>query len=321
VGDFNGNGRTDILVAPRYDQCQLPYHSKFAAYFDGSVDAGQVTWLSPTEACEDAHDVYNPIDPLGAMNWFSLGGVFETVGRLGAEIFGAASANSGGAHVSSGTSDGTLSRMSNSDFDGDGREDLLDQKLPWVDLTETFEFRSFDIYRIGELGSSALFSTSYSALPDPTYRFTSRPGSYMLTGDLTGDGKTDVLGMFEEQFADVDGLRDHKLFLWAQGTWSELSYPSSSYLTFFRGVDILALWDVDGDGQMEVVGLNANDACSGYGQTCRVLRLVGNNSLEQLSVSDVPVSGCNTFEVYPGDFNGDGRTDLLTKRWDGLWWI
>lgn len=323
AGDYNGNGRSDILAAPRYSACQMPYHTKFAAHFDGGSTASQVTVLSPNEPCTDAHAVWNPIDPAGALNWFSLAGAREATEAIISDMLGMIGGAGQGAQQGAAAPEqsGTFTRMSNSDFDGDGREELLDLKLPYVFGTQNFKFESFDIYRIGQTSSSVLFATTQASLPDPFYRYTTKPSSFMLTGDITGDGRTDVLGIFEEQFADVDGYRDHKLFLWSNGSWTELTYPAGNYLGFFRRADLITLLDVDGDGQLEIFGLNAFDGCSGYGQTGRTLRYASDGTLVYLGSSDVPIAACNSFAIYPGDFNGDGRTDLLTKQWDGTWRI
>jgi len=327
VGDFNGNGKSDILAYPRIDQCDMSYHTRFGAYFDGSTSISQVTILNPTEQCVEPYYINNPF-PATAIPWEVVPDIhpFVNMGHvIGGFLEGISSA--GGGMISSFTggpnmpavepgSNPMLGISSSADYNGDGKEDVVETKIPFNAVLGRFAFDQIEVVSLGLSQSTTIFT---SQEPDPFYKYTSRPGQFLLHGDMTGDGRADILGVFEKPVLG-GSTPDHKLFLWSNGAWNELNYGSLSHFEDdVVRADLWTLLDVNGDGRLDFVAFDDNGDCAGYQQTAMAFTIDDSWNLMLIGESDVWISDCDEFHVLPADFNGDGRTDLLSQHWDGTW--
>jgi GH25 family lysozyme M1 (1,4-beta-N-acetylmuramidase) len=138
-------------------------------------------------------------------------------------------------------------------------------------------------------------------------------GSYtklVATRDFTGDGRVDVLA------SKADGT------LWLNagtgktgtGTFATPRRIGSGGWAAFT--DILGAWDNDRDKKNDVVAISPNGALTFYKGT-QMVDSEGYNTRTLLS------SNWKQFNtvVTPGDFTGDGRSDLVGRKADGTLWL
>ena len=126
----------------------------------------------------------------------------------------------------------------------------------------------------------------------------------LLVGDFSGDGKDDFL----VQFRDTDGTRSNHLYKGNSGGGFNAAIKSTSSKTYVDSDPAFAA-DVNGDGCCDIV---VHWVGSGKVQ---LLTFKGNTT----GIFSAPVNLTTSTAYYPsreykfftGDFNGDGRDDLL----------
>ncbi|TCB92826.1 trypsin-like serine protease [Micromonospora zingiberis] len=189
------------------------------------------------------------------------------------------------------------------DFTGDCRADVLTQRT---------DGRLRVYPSSGQLsGTTPLFPGPYRDVNGNTnWASANRP--HVLIGDFDGDGRSDLIGGTSDgrltgQASTGDLSADNRLF-----------GPEVLVGTGFRvsSVPRLYVGDFDGDGRTDLLGQLANG-------TLRVWRSTGDLSADARLFSSPPrdVNTGFTTEAVPriltGDFNGDGRTDLIAQFADG----
>lgn len=172
----------------------------------------------------------------------------------------------------------------------------------------------------------------------------------IIAGDYNGDGLTDLLyynpstgrafkglntrnGGFEYvafawspgwslTIADFDGDGSDDVFAYNQttGRWSRcISKPDGGFTYTLSGVwspnwSIYA-GDFDADGRADLFLYNRTSDAN-RGRWVRVL----SRAAESLAVVEGEMRWRNDWQLYPGDFDGDGTTDLFLYRSTGEWY-
>lgn len=184
-----------------------------------------------------------------------------------------------------------------SDFDGDGRPDVLTMKIGPTEMHTGGALQDLKLYRSDGVSP---FYFSQMTLPIPV-NFTGIQSAktWIQLGDFNGDGRTEYL-LFMAGVATSD-----RAFMGrnSYGSWiceqlspvGSLAIPISAW----RGADLSEAIDFDGDGRQELLLLKDN-ICEVY-------------SIEGTSVKSLFSSHLfnKAFQYHFGDFNGDGKTDLL----------
>lgn len=135
------------------------------------------------------------------------------------------------------------------------------------------------------------------------------PFTDLLTGDVDGDGRLDlVVGMYFEAFRRVAVLR---------GTGDGFAAPEYHETGVYEldSVLRLALADVDGDGDPDVVGTNGRQVLDGS-PTLFTLLNDGAGGFGQPVTSSAPAGErpWAVTSVAVADVDGDGHADLATDR-------
>jgi RHS repeat-associated protein len=200
------------------------------------------------------------------------------------------------------------------DMNGDGRDDILLGKVH-NDGTH-YRLQNFTVLESNSSNASSFSSTVHDrpqylgAWYDIVYPTTF---NYQVSGDFNGDGKGDVLAILS------NGSYYHG-FMYS---------PAAGYAGQIMGIQngagdlakssYLAALDFDGDGAHEILSVwGANSAQ----QNTRIYkwRTTPVQGFDIVwSSSGFPTPG---HKLFPGDFNGDGKTDLLNRNGDsGPWSI
>jgi len=218
------------------------------------------------------------------------------------------------------------------DYDGDGKEDVLMVKNT-ISASGDTKFTGIDVNysRYYSVFTGASYKTeSYNSIPHVlqysndfvyTYHNGSTYGNNFVSGDFDGDGNLDyilILGIgptteFRGFFSSPKkGIFNKEILGFQAGDGSAMSVASANQLIPM---------DFDGDGKQELFVMTSNKTS--------IL------SISPISVASgyeygATIVGQTTdfygdFPVYPGDFNGDGKVDVLYRVSNnnptGAWYI
>ncbi|WP_158273773.1 FG-GAP-like repeat-containing protein [Micromonospora sp. RP3T] len=186
------------------------------------------------------------------------------------------------------------------DFTGDCKDDVLGQ-LTTGDLR---------LYQSSGTIPGTLFPTPF---PTVGAGWTAAEKPRVIVGDFNGDGKSDLMA----QWADGD------LMVWpSTGDPSRLFSPgrlvgspwtTTQYPRIFPG-------DFNGDGKTDLIGQTTTGDLWLWPSTGD---LSADNRLFTSSTRRLVGGGWTTTQyprIFPGDFNGDGRTDLIGQVSNGELW-
>lgn len=141
-----------------------------------------------------------------------------------------------------------------------------------------------------------------------TTPFTSSGSFNFSTGDLNGDGRTDLFGV--DFTYNVDGTNSTRVVtLYASGARGFTLYTSANP---YDPAANLSVADVNGDGQMDLIGW------SNVNYTPKIIVLAGTGqtgvfTAYTYSLPGVPPTTTNITDPVVGDFNRDTRPDLYVS--------
>ncbi|MFH0894114.1 MAG: SpvB/TcaC N-terminal domain-containing protein, partial [Bacteroidota bacterium] len=161
-----------------------------------------------------------------------------------------------------------------------------------------------------------LLDLSYS----PSHQIATTENLDMLVGDFDGNGKPESVFYNARTGAvvKVDGSIPITAYTNASPAISLLFYSSLGFYSS-NNKNRLSAFDFDGDGKQDILVItpNGNVSVYKYNAVSQLFELV--TSVEGINppiIDDdpqIPLSGIEfeKFDVYCGDFNGDGKSDLL----------
>ena len=229
-----------------------------------------------------------------------------------------------------------------SDFDGDGRDDILQVNTITENINCSYRRNLSNI--IINLTKGFNNQTGYTDYiqqinPFPSdfsyqYQYANDKGNFIFPGDFDGDGNQDyilVLGKKRQngtcdRYGFIPAYSfDYKSFITSPGTnevnkeilnFGVGSNPYGSYYAqTIADADLITTLDIDGDGKMEL--LVTKDQISYIVSIQRVSITTGYYFAASTLFTTSLITKDSKY--FPGDFNGDHKTDLLIKNLNGTW--
>ncbi len=281
-GDFDGDGKTDLVVANYGSNTISVFRNtgsggiiSFAAKVDFTAGAG----TQPNSVSTGDFDGDGKLDLAVANNASNTVSVFRNTGSIGTISFAAKVDFTTGTYPQS---------ISVGDLDGDGKLDL-------AVVNETSSYVS--VFR--NTGSSG--TISFATKVD----FTTGTQTYSVsTGDLDGDGKLDI-AVANVNSNNVSVLRN-------TGSSGTISFAAK--VDFSTGGNPpfgFSIGDLDGDGKLDlaVVVVVAN-----YYNAVSVLRNTGSSGTISFASQVDFTTGTYPRSVSIGDLDGDGKLDLAVAN-------
>lgn len=184
----------------------------------------------------------------------------------------------------------------NSDFNGDGKEDLA---IP----VKTYNNGSTKLEKTIMYYSTGTGFNSVD-IPSPSSNKFIYPGSntYFIPGDFDGDGAADFISFLSDGGSYKTYITYPRL-----GNTSYVIYGQGSFLA---DADDLLVIDFNGDGKNDLMYVKDNTT------TIYTFEKGGQVNASVLYSAGYPTKW---HKVFPGDFNGDGKTDFLSSG-NGTQW-
>ncbi|WP_328462913.1 VCBS repeat-containing protein [Actinoplanes sp. NBC_00393] len=254
---------------------------------DGPNQAGGVVYaVDYTGDCIDDLGNQNPSGQLRA--WRATGEI--ATGKL---FVGPSSLVGGGWTATN------IPRIVTGDFNGDFKADIIGQ-------ASDGKLRAWP--STGTVGENKLF-TGAARIVGGGWTTTNIPR--IITGDFTGDGKTDIIGQAANgqlrAWASTGNIAENKLFTTAASGIVGSGFTVAAYPRIVTG-------DFNGDGRTDIIGQAASGELHGFAST-------GSIADGKLFAAYKVVGGgwttTNIPRIITGDFNGDGKTDLIGQASDG----
>ncbi|HEY0190570.1 MAG TPA: M4 family metallopeptidase [Kofleriaceae bacterium] len=319
TGDFNGDGYADLMALYQY-----PGNAVAGLWvFPGTAGSGSTASVPYRAwyAGPNALDVSATQVAAGDFNGDGLTDVLllDDYGSSEARLFVVPGTTTVGANVTSpysvwhaatGTFNAKKAKLTAGKFNGDAYADAL------------------VLFDNGNLSASLLVIPGTTATGDtataPYTVWTTPTGSFdfsrtkITAGDFNGDGKADVIGLYD--YSNVYGPGSAGIFIWP-GTAGHTSTSSAAYRAWFGGQNSLdyhrckiAGGDFDGDNKADLMvlydygagaaGLFVFPGTTATGDTATSAHL-------RWSVPSGYFESKNA-KITAGDFNGDHKADLVS---------
>ena len=282
TGDFNGDGITDVLCADH----QVFQAGPSAQPYYYSTKFQIYTRALSTSAPED----YG----IGALHFLPPGTTLVN----NRDVMNAST------------------QLTAHDFTGDGADDVLMAKINQVNSNFYVNFirlyRSIPNPNWATNGQPAIDFDSITIDPPVGNTRINASGNFLYYGDFNGDGIQDILSMLGNT---VNGSNTAHIYYSQQpgasfgtiGTSGSLHFSISDWAT----ADKVLVLDFNGDGK--------NDLMLIKNYECEIITLDGYLARQLYYTANNQYLNTNTL-IYPGDFNGDQKTDFLSKNTiTGFW--
>jgi YD repeat-containing protein len=224
----------------------------------------------------------------------------------------------------------TISNTLTSDVNADGRDDII---VVTLDNSSSLNLisGSLKVYYPNATATSFTTATRLLSYIDNTHpendRCTISPKNNFFLGDFNGDGKIEFISLLGRCIGGNTPTIPYKAYLFssdiANTTLSNLPKevifdtptPSTEVDKILNATDIKVI-DFDGDGKSELMVLSGNSCYVYTFSTAANGDVTAKRIALNTTGSLIPTSSNS---IFLGDFNGDRKTDILTKNAANAW--
>jgi RHS repeat-associated protein len=205
------------------------------------------------------------------------------------------------------------------DFDGDGKSDLMFYEVDYNSGTELFSISKVHYYRTMVENGQVDFEPISISLNNIFPKYISNIDQFSFIGDFNGDGIQDVLYVTQNDIGSSYWSGISKGGANWTGTHTFGTMNQRVYSSQFSGFDELLatahrveVIDFNGDGKSDLFIQKGNQVkvfTFEKGEVPNVSGGLTENLVTLLYESNIDIN--NAFEYEFGDFNGDGKSDLV----------
>ena len=202
--------------------------------------------------------------------------------------------------------DFTMNRFINiADFNGDGLPDICLDNYKNNNGTLERVYKNILFTSLDLTGNVVLTDNNSAKINiGVQYYDIAAPNNPVIVGDFNGDGKSDYINTYKKRIGSTIYASMGVFFNDAGSTTPiRIQYPAGTLDELgnqFGNNPVFCISDLDGDGKQEILFTNG-----------KVLKLFKTGT-DQYEFRSEQTYLNASYKLYTGDFNGDGKTDLLT---------
>ncbi|MCU0550413.1 MAG: FG-GAP-like repeat-containing protein [Leptolyngbya sp. Prado105] len=308
--DFNGDGRTDFLRQERGEWALDKVNTTYVLLSNGNGTFNRTVLPENLDLHGDFTNLYmGDFNGDGRTDFLrqEKGGWGADKNYTGAVFLSNGNGTFNRTILSEGFDlDGDFTNLYMGDFNGDGRTDFMRQEKGGWAADQNYT-------------ASVFFSNG-----NGTFNRTILPENLDLKGDLTnlymgdfnGDGRTDFLRQEKGGWARDRANTVNAFLSNGNGTFNRTILPEEFDLT--GNFTNLYIGDFNGDGRTDFLRQERGVWADDHINTSHVFLSNGNGTFTRSSPLDQFGLHGDLTNLFVGDFNGDGRTDLLRQE-RGIW--
>jgi hypothetical protein len=276
-GDFDNNGKADLLIPLG--------NSDTVSILKNTSSGGNISFSAPlnikTTGTDNEECAIGDLDGDGKLD-------FVVTNGIGANSFSAFRNTSTSGNISFATktdfpATSVPTYIAIGDLNGDGKPDVA---------LANSQTSTISTYINTSTGGNISFNPKVDLVTNGSlYHFS--------IGDLDGDGKPDLLIVTQPGNAVLSVMRN-------TSTGGNLSFAASVNVATFTRSRFSSVIDLDGDGKLEIVAVNADSVA--------VLKNLGSPGTLSFGLAKSFAVGSSPICIAGGDLNGDGKPDMIVSN-------